>query len=395
MIDLFVVCAKNIRRKKMRSMLTVLSIAIGVGSVVLISSIGNIGRYFIGNELSSLGLDGLSISASTGVGEKKLYPEDLAVIKSNTQVVEAAPMMVKISRARMRGLVADTVVWGIDQNARNVVSLDLLFGRMLLTEDVTRGNPVCMVDERVAQAFYKRSNIVGKKLTLDFMGSAQEYEIVGIVTTGSSLLQNVLVDYVPGFIYLPHTSMSAASGQTGFDQIAVKLQSPESSDAVAQSLITALERSSGQKQAFKAENLAQQKDKLNNMLNIITVVLTVIAGVSLVVAGLGIMTVMIVSVNERTREIGIKKSIGANKRTIMMEFLIEAFTLSLVGGLAGCVLGVGCILLASMLLGLPVLLSLPMIGLSMAFSVVVGVLFGVYPAKLAAEMRPVDALRFE
>ena len=304
-------------------------------------------------------------------------------------------MMVKVSRARMRGLVAETVVWGIDQNARKVVALDLIHGRALSAADVSRSNPVCMVDERVAQAFYKRSNIVGKILTLDFMGNTQEYEIVGIVTSGSSLLQNMLVDYVPGFIYLPYTSMSAVSGQSGFDQIAVKLHSPDRSDIVAQSLITALERSSGQKSAFKAENLAQQKDKLNNMLNIVTLVLTIIAGVSLVVAGLGIMTVMIVSVNERTREIGIKKSIGANKRTIMLEFLLEAFTLSLAGGTAGCVLGMACMVMASILMGLPVLISLPMVGVSMGFSVVVGVLFGVYPAKLAAEMHPVDALRFE
>ncbi len=395
MIDLLVVCAKNIRRKKMRSLLTVLSIAIGVGSVVLISSIGNLGRYFISNELSSLGLDGLAISATAKAASKKLYPSDLEVIKSNTQVQEATPMMVKVSRARMRGLVAETVVWGIDQNARKVVALDLIHGRALSAADVSRSNPVCMVDERVAQAFYKRSNIVGKILTLDFMGNTQEYEIVGIVTSGSSLLQNMLVDYVPGFIYLPYTSMSAVSGQSGFDQIAVKLHSPDRSDIVAQSLITALERSSGQKSAFKAENLAQQKDKLNNMLNIVTLVLTIIAGVSLVVAGLGIMTVMIVSVNERTREIGIKKSIGANKRTIMLEFLLEAFTLSLAGGTAGCVLGMACMVMASILMGLPVLISLPMVGVSMGFSVVVGVLFGVYPAKLAAEMHPVDALRFE
>lgn len=395
MIDLIVVCTKNIKRKKLRSLLTVISIAIGVGSVVLISSIGNIGRFFISNELSSLGMDGLAISTNARAGGQKLYPEDLEVIKANTQVSEAAPMTVKVSRARMRGLVADTVVWGIDQNARNVVSLDLVYGRMISAEDVSRGNAVCMVDERVAEAFYKRGNIVGKTVTLDFSGNSQDYEIVGIVTTGGNLLQNVLVDYVPGFIYLPHSSMATAIGQSGFDQIAVKLNSAEGSDAVAQSLITALERNSGLKNAFKAENLANQKDKLSNMMNIVTLVLTVIAGVSLVVAGLGIMTVMIVSVNERTREIGIKKSIGASKRTIMLEFLVEAFTLSLAGGVAGCALGVLCILLACWPLGLPMLISLPMVGGSILFSVVVGVLFGVYPAKLAAEMRPVDALRFE
>ena len=396
MIDLIVVCTKNIKRKKLRSLLTVISIAIGVGSVVLISSIGNIGRFFISNELSSLGMDGLAISTSARAGAEKLYPEDLEVIKANAQVSEATPMMVKVARARMRGLVADTVAWGIDQNARHVVSLDLVYGRMISAEDVSRENAVCMVDEQVAEAFYKRGNIVGKTVTLEFSsGGSQDYEIVGIVTTGGNLLQNVMVDYVPGFIYLPYSTMATAIGQSGFDQSAVKLHSPEGSDAVAQNLITALERNSGQKNAFKAENLAHQKDKLSNMMNIVTLVLTVIAGVSLVVAGLGIMTVMIVSVNERTREIGIKKSIGASKRTIMLEFLVEAFTLSLAGGVVGCALGVLCILLACWPLRLPVLISLPMVGGSILFSVFVGVLFGVYPAKLAAEMRPVDALRFE
>ena len=146
---------------------------------------------------------------------------------------------------------------------------------------------------------------------------------------------------------------------------------------------------------FKADNISRQKETLDRVLGIITVVLSAIAAVSLVVAGLGIMTVMIVSVNERTREIGIKKSIGATQSTILVEFLIEAFTISLMGSMIGVIVGVLLTAAGCLAISIPALINFRLIGISIGISVVVGIVFGVYPAMMAARLHPVNALRIE
>lgn len=395
MIDLFWVCLKNIGRKKNRSLLTIISIAIGVGSVVLISAVGGTGQTMLESELSKLGLDGVTIVTDGKIADRRLDEDDLKIIQASDQVNTVAPIIVETSRIRMHGLVAETVAWGIGDNADNTMALSLLHGRVFTADDLSRHGRVCLVDERTAQMFYKRSNIVGKQLTLEFSGVRMPFEVVGVVDNGSSMLEDLVGDYVPGFAYLPYTVLQQAAGKEGFSQIAVQIKYPEQTQEIADTLVAALDRNNGSSGVYKAENLSQQKRRMGNALQSVTVVLAVIAGISLVVAGLGIMIVMISSVQERTREIGIKKSIGASSGTIMLEFLIEAFVLSASGGVVGAVIGWVLILVGGMITGMAITYSLGITLFCLAFTTVVGVLFGIYPAKLAAKMRPVDALRVE
>ena len=141
------------------------------------------------------------------------------------------------------------------------------------------------------------------------------------------------------------------------------------------------------------ENLNSHKEQLNSVLDIVTTVLSIIGGISLVVAGLSIMTVMLVSVHERTREIGIKKSIGASKSAILFEFLAESLFITLIGGLAGAAIGTAAVVCGSLMIGLDVILNFRLILFCIGFTMIVGVLFGVYPAVKAAGLKPVDALR--
>jgi len=395
LIDTLRISFRNLGRKKSRSALTILGIAIGVASVVLIASLGEIGKYTINQEIDELGGGGLMISGNNKLAGIQLTSDHLNAVRTSGAVDSAIPVVVDYTKTYMRGLMLDAVIWGIDYGANQVISMELIHGRLITKNDVTAGKMVCVVDQNIAQAYYKRDNIVGKTIQLQFASGNVEFEIVGVVSSGGNVLQGLMGNFIPTFVYLPYTTMQELMGRETFDQIAVAVKSGIDEEVARTQLLSIVNNTSGVRTGFKAENMQGQKEKFSSILNIVTVILSVIAGISLIVAGLSIMTVMLVSVGERTREIGIKKSIGANRQNILFEFLIESFTISLIGSIAGTVVGVLLVIIGCLPLGIPVLFNLGLIGFCILFSILIGVIFGVYPASVASKLNPVDALRCE
>ncbi|MBE6907205.1 MAG: FtsX-like permease family protein [Ruminococcaceae bacterium] len=393
--DSLVCSFRNLGRKKFRSFLTICGIAIGVASVVLIGSIGEIGKDTINRELSSLGLGSVTVSADKKFTSLKLSEEDLALIRSTPSVRSASPIVVDYSSVRMRGLVANTVLWGLDGANSQIITLKPKHGRLLNQTDLAGAVDVCVVDSNMANMFYHRENIVGKHLDAMIGGSYVTLEIVGVASSGGNILQSMVGDVIPSFAYIPYTTLQRYKGESSFEQIAVTLRNPDTIDSAAEQLTAMMNRSHNLERGFKIDNISQQKDTLNNMLSVVTIILSAIAAVSLVVAGFGIMTVMIVSVNERTREIGIKKSIGATKGVIMIEFMIEAFAISVIGSIMGVIVGLSLVWIGCTVVKVPLLINIKLLMSSVGLSVMVGMIFGVYPATIAAKMRPVDALRIE
>ena len=176
------------------------------------------------------------------------------------------------------------------------------------------------MDEAFSRSVYARSNIVGKKISMRCGGVEQTFSVVGIIKTGTGLLQNLIGEYIPTFIYVPYTTIQTSSGRDDFDEIAVKIRPGYSAESVGKLIVKHLDLSKGTSGAFVSNNLAKQKDGLMRILDLVTLILSAVGAISMLVASLSVMTVMLVSVHERTREIGIKKALGATRGAIKLEF---------------------------------------------------------------------------
>ncbi|MCY1713259.1 ABC transporter permease [Caproiciproducens galactitolivorans] len=386
---------RSLTRKRVRTSLTILGIAIGVSSVIIVGNISRCGTTALSTELESLGLSGLTISVSQDAGSISLNETDLNLIKRCDQVEQAAPIVVQSTDVTARKIRTKAIVWGIDTKASQIISINLLYGRLFNNEDIRDGANVCLVDEAFSKSTYLRSNIIGKTVTILCGGVEDNYKVVGIIKTGSGLLQNVIGNYIPTFVYVPYTTVQKASGKDNFDQIAVKIKSGGNVDRIGQTIVDKLDRNNGSAGAFVSNNLAKQKDSLTNMLDIITLILSAVGSVSLLVASLSIMTVMLVSVNERTREIGIKKAIGAKRSSIMLEFMFEAILISFIGCILGLVSGYLISYIGANYFGVALNIRVDVVLPVMGFSILSGTIFGIYPAYKASNLKPVDALRQE
>lgn len=396
MIDIIKCSLKNLSRKKIRSFLTILGVSIGVASVIIIGNISQCGSSAITGELDSLGLSGLTITSdSTDSGVYNLTEDELKVVKHNNNVKQASPILMQSTNVYNSSNQINSFLWGIDSKANQIISLQVLYGRGLNNFDVKSCSNVCMVDQNFSKIMYGRDNIVGKKISILCGNIIEDFEIVGITKTGSGILQNVMGEYIPNFVYIPYTTMQNATGKKSFDQIAVKVKDGVNVDIAGNDILQSLFRYNGISNGYHANNLSKQRQALSNIMNIVTIILSAVGTISLFVASLSIMTVMLVSVNERTKEIGIKKSIGASKYNIMLEFISEALFLSTIGCIAGSIIGVLVSYIGFWFFCMNLSININIIFSAVAFSIMTGVIFGAYPAFKAANLKPVDALRTE
>jgi putative ABC transport system permease protein len=397
MMEYFFCALRNLGRKRFRSTLTVCGIAIGVASVIVIGAIGNGAKLAVNAQLDGLGINGINISeekqnfADLGA---LMTQDDLKTCLSVQGVNSAMPLIMQEGDTVLLGQQKDAVIWGVDSNARSMISLKVDYGRMFTQSQVSTHAKVCLIDDTLAKSIYKRGNITGKTISI-YMGTSYEtFKICGIVESGSSLLYNLVGEYIPTFVYLPYTTAEDLRARNGFDQIMIKEDTNGNLNKTG-SIITNLLGKKHSGNSYSASNMLDQKKRLSGLLNIITLVISAVGAISLVVAGLGIMTVMLVSVNERTKEIGIKKAIGAKKGIIMLEFLFEALVISLIGGFIGIGMGILISFIVSKVIGFIFNINMFSVFISSGFAVATGILFGVYPAHKAANLKPVEALRQE
>jgi len=380
-------------RSRTRSVLTMSGIAVGVFSVVLISVIGSVGTEQVSQTLVTMGVDTLLIQPADNAVSVTLTDKELTAARRIEGVSDAMPLMASTTEAKMLGRRLDCFVWGVDRSADKLISLEAMHGRLITNADTAAKARVCVIDEQFALETYGRSNVTGKKLRMFLGGKYHEFEIVGIAKSGLSSLQGMLTNIMPGFMYVPITTMQSLCGRHTYDKIAVKLENAESDPSAARRITDTLCELSGVTDGYVCNNLLAQREQLTDIMGIVTAALSLVAGISLVVSGISVMTTMMMSVAERTREIGVKKAIGAKNSDICAEFLTESVLLTLLGSAVGIIAGLLAAALGCIIARVPFSANLSSLLVSAIASAAIGAVFGAYPAVKAAHLSPAEALR--
>ncbi len=381
---------RHMLRRRARTRLTVGGILVGVLMVALTAVIGEAGTAAAGRELTDMGLRGVSVGTSTpGAG---LTVSDLGAVRATAGVSEAMPLLLTPSVGAMRDYSGAVYAAGIDAGSNQVFALETAHGRLFHTGDIQAAANVCVIDEKTAIAACGRSDAVGQTFTLTLGKESLSLTVVGIAKAGSSLLQGVS-GYLPTLVFVPYTTLQATVGGDRFTQIAVQVQEEGETDAVRASILHTLERTNGVTGLYTAEDLAAQRGRLSHLMDIVQLILLAVSAVSLLVAGMGMMTSMLTAVNERVREIGIRQALGAGRKRVLAEFLTESALTAALGGAVGVALGALCGAVGLTALGLPVTLPWGRFALLWGATVLLGCVFGWYPARRAAGMCPAEALR--
>lgn len=381
---------KNIMYKKARTVFIAISIAIGITSVLVISMISGLGKSVMNNELDSLGINGIMISAKDEKGSSVLNCDDLDLISSHPQVKSATPIFISTGYIKTSENYNPVIIWGIDSGAEGIISFKLTSGENITKSNVENKEFYCLVDE-------KSGNKIGDTVRLVHEKKNYNAVIIGTVTVDSGLMKSLAGDYIPPIIYMPYTTVQAMENKEELSQIAVKLDetSSQSTDVISKNL-ERLIYNSKDKSNYKisTQNLVHQRNKLNGLMDTITLALSAIGTISLIVSGLSIMIIMMMAVNERTKEIGIKRAIGANKSSVIGELLTETVIICVIGGVVGILFSKSISLVAQNF-GFQINLSASQVLFTILLTVIGGLIFGLYPAIIAARLNPVDALRKE
>ena len=394
------VAIRALLRNTMRSILTALGIIIGVGAVIAMVSIGNGAKAQVEAQVASLGQNVITVfSGSMSSGGMRggwgsaptLTIEDAEAIEREvTGIVGVSPEVRDRNQVLANGLNWNTSVNGESPSYPDIRSWKIANGAMFSEQDVRSVAKVCVIGKTVADQLFANSDPVGQTLRIRNI----PFKILGVLDAkGFNLFGQDQDDTV----IVPYTShMKRLSRRTNISSILTQAASAEVIDKVQKDITEVLtQRRKGREPDFTVRNQVELAQTATATTQTMTLLLAAIASVSLLVGGIGIMNIMLVSVTERTREIGIRLAIGAHGSDVLMQFLIEATILSSLGGVIGILLGIGSSQLVSHLNGWPVLVSTASVVIAFVFSAAVGMFFGFYPARKAAQLDPIDALRYE
>ncbi|WP_231036265.1 ABC transporter permease [Pectinatus sottacetonis] len=398
-----IIALKSLTVNKLRSILTMLGIIIGVSAVITMVSIGMGIKKQIQDSIASLGSNMLIVTAgaprvngvrqAAGSGEN-LKLDDASAIKKRIKNIDFLTPMVQRSYQIINGRQNwNTVVYGITPAYMSIRSLTVKSGSFITKNDLNTRSRIAVIGTTVATNLFGSDNPVGKNIRIN----NDPYKVIGVLESKG---QSTIGQDQDDCVLIPvTTAMERLMAVTSIRIIDIQVSSADKIDMVQQQIETLLRQRHHIKNPvnddFQVRNLTSIMETMNNTTTMITLLLGSIAAISLLVGGIGIMNIMIVSVTERTREIGIRKALGATFNDIMLQFLIESIIVSVIGGLIGIVLGCGTAAAISKFGGFATVITVGPILLSFFFSVGIGLFFGIYPARKAAKLNPIDALRYE
>lgn len=406
----FKIAIRALRANKLRSILTMLGIVIGVATVVALLAIGNGATASITNQIQNTGSNLLTISAGrqqAGFGgggfsrqESSLYYDDFELLENNLiNNVSAIVATVQSSHTvKFEDESFSATIVGVMEDQKNVNSLTVSNGRFITDRDNSAQSSVVILGSSIAEDLFGNVSPIGKTISINGLS----FQVVGILESkGSSFNspdENIYVPIETGYSKL-FSDTALNDGKKTINNITVSVETSEAMDTVTAQIEYMLRRSHDLKPSeesdFNINNQTDTLETLNSVTQTLTIFLGAIAGISLLVGGIGIMNIMLVSVTERTKEIGLRKAVGATKNQILTQFLIETITLSLLGGVIGILLGVSIASIFTATGLITAVVTANSIFLAFFFSLLIGIFFGIYPAFQAASLHPMVALRYE
>lgn len=390
----------SIRANKMRSFLTMLGMIIGISSVIAIVSLGDTMRSVVASEYENFGT---GLAYAYIMSPDDYYSDDQMFTKDDAEQLKDAmdgdvtyvgfqsSERAELKFARKTEKVS---LNGLAENPTVMKDTKIIYGRMLNNKDIIGKKKFVVIESSTALNVFGQENAVGKTLKTTIDNQGEELLVIGVFQNTDSALMKLMSGgsfaeaYVPESIMINENNAQwtlyfSMNSEKDLSQLQSRIQS-----YIARMKNQDLEN-------VKCFSLMEEMGSIDKMLGSLSAVVGAIAAISLVVGGIGIMNIMLVSVTERTREIGIRKALGAKTRDIMIQFLIEAAAISAAGGIIGTALGISIVAIGGMVVGVGVVVKPTVVMLAVAFSAMVGLGFGLYPAKKAAKKDPVEALRYE
>ncbi len=381
----------SIRSNKMRSFLTMLGIIIGVAAVIILVSIMDGITGQVSDAFEGFGMNNITVSITSRGSTRYVSPENLyELIDENDHLYAYCSPKVSATaniKSPNSSSTSYAAVTGVDETYDEIDTLSTEQGRFLQFVDIDKMLKVCVIGTYYEQEYYGKGKAIGQKIKLN----GEPYTIVGVLEEQSDSSKGS----ADQCMYIPYTNASKMSRNTSIGSYVVSMKDSDRIEQAKRVLELKLTEILGSSDYYNITATQEVLDEMNNIMDTLKGALILIAGISLLVGGIGIMNIMLVSVTERTKEIGIRKSLGAKKKHILQQFVIEAATVSGIGGLLGILLGGIVAYIIGMVMSITVIPSVSAVVVAFSVSVGIGIIFGFLPAKNAATLNPIDALRFE
>ncbi len=394
----------------MRSLLTMLGIIIGVASVIAIVTIGNGGRDYIVGMIEDMGSNAIQIAVNVNVANQSQYitEEDISSIKKLSNVTYCTPYEFTFGQVQANDYNGYSITIAGNEDMLIVNQLTPKYGRSWTRDEYEQKRNVCIMSTMTAKDIFGKENCVGETINYTVNNTTVSLKVIGVVDmANNSMISQEQMDSMMS-MYSSSSQMTMAmigipaslNGELNdsvnkFTQVYLMAEDGSDLDNVGESALNLIKTRHGDfdDSVYTLNIMATYIDLLDSVINIFTTFIAAVSAISLIVGGIGVMNIMLVSVTERTREIGIRKALGAKTSTIMLQFLTESVILCLLGGAIGFILGVGGALSVAAYLKIPIAVKFTTVLIAVGFSSAIGIFFGIYPAKRAAQMTPIEALR--
>ena len=392
MLQSFKLAIKSIWGNKMRSFLTMLGIIIGVAAVIILVSLVNGYMGSVVESFASMGVNQINVNMTNLTSRTVDVEQMYAFYDEHGDLFDGISPNVSLSATVKKGddSMSSTSVAGRSEQYLDMKDYDLQIGRNIAYSDIASRQKVCVIGSYVAQELFGSAEKAINE-TLKINGYA--FKVVGIVETQDE--DNMEDGGTDDFVWIPYSVATSLAGSANISSYTLTVSDTDNADTAKTLIQNFLYETFKDSDLYRVTAMSEMLDSLNEQIAMMSGMLGGIAGISLLVAGVGVMNIMLVSVTERTKEIGLKKAIGARKKEILGQFLTEAAVLTSVGGIIGVVLGIGLSKVVSKVAGSPTAISVPAIIGSVVFSMLIGIIFGLLPSVKAANLNPIDALRSE